>query len=246
MPEAARRAADPYQRGTVSPELPTKDAATSRELQKMAVQHGSQVTEAVRSLEVRWILPGPLDPAVAGWFARFPAQVKSYQDIYLLEPDLPGLSVKVRAGRPLEVKAYLGSPGTLEVAGRASGRMESWRKWSFPCDPPGQDFGEPPGWRPVEKKRRVSPFPLAAVARAHGLGPGEEAQCEVELTDIRVHGQTWWTLGLEATGPAKLLRIELEAAAAVVFGQALPGGVELGMNDSASYAQWLSRCRDIG
>ncbi len=32
----------------------------------------SPVTEAVRSLEVRWIFPGQLEAAVARWFARFP------------------------------------------------------------------------------------------------------------------------------------------------------------------------------
>ena len=37
----------------------------------------SPVTEAVRSLEVRWIFPGQLEAAVARWFARFPATVES-------------------------------------------------------------------------------------------------------------------------------------------------------------------------
>ena len=37
----------------------------------------SPVTEAVRSLEVRWIFPGQLETAVAGWFGRFPARVES-------------------------------------------------------------------------------------------------------------------------------------------------------------------------
>ena len=41
---------------------------------------------------------------------------------------MPGLSVKVRGGRALEVKVYRGSPGILEVARRARGRMESWLK----------------------------------------------------------------------------------------------------------------------
>ena len=95
----------------------------------------SPVTGAVRSLEVRWIFPGQLEAAVAGWFGRFPAGVESREDIYLLDPPLPGLSVKVRGGRALEVKAYRGSPGMLEVAGRARGRLESWQKWSFPFSP---------------------------------------------------------------------------------------------------------------
>jgi hypothetical protein len=46
----------------------------------------------------------------------------------------------------------------------------------------------------------------------------------VELTEIRISGQDWWTLGFEATGPAGLLRSELQATAALVFAQALPGG----------------------
>src|SRR5260370_38557740 len=81
----------------------------------------STVTEGGRTLEVRWIFPGQLETAVAGWFARFPA----------------------------------GSPGILEVVGRARGRMESWQKWSFPFTPPGQDRGDPAGWRAVRKRRRI-------------------------------------------------------------------------------------------
>jgi hypothetical protein len=73
------------------------------------------------------------------------------------------------------------------------------------------------------------------------MGPDEKAGCEVELTEIRTRGEVWWTLGFEASGPAGLLRRELEAAAAVVFARALPGGLELRVDDSASYAQWLSR-----
>jgi hypothetical protein len=202
----------------------------------------SPVTEAVRSLEVRWIFPGQLEAAVAGWFGRFPARLESREDTYLLDPQLPGLSVKIRAGGALEVKVYRGSPGILEVAGRARGRMESWQKWSFPVGPLSQGSGDPAGWRPVRKKRRLSRFSRASepvLARAAGLG--QELGSEVELTEVRTCGQDWWTLGLEATGPADLLRSELEATAAVVFAQALPGGVEPGPDESRSYAQWLSR-----
>jgi hypothetical protein len=200
----------------------------------------SPVTGAVRSLEVRWIFPGQLEAAVAGWFGRFPAGVESREDIYLLDPQLRGLSVKVRGGGALEVKAYRGSPGMLEVAGRARGRMESWEKWSFPFRPPSGDSGDPPGWRPVRKKRRISRFSLASqriVTRAEGLG--QQPWCEVELTEVRMGGQDWWTLGFEATGPADLLRSELQATAELVFAQALPGGVEPGPDKSRSYAQWL-------
>ncbi len=205
------------------------------------------VTEAARSLEVRWIFPGQLEAAVAGWFGRFPAGTESRQDTYLLDPHLPGLSVKVRGCAALEVKAYRGPPGILAVAGRARGRLESWQKWSFPFSPPHPDGGDPAVWRPVRKRRRISRFWLArgqVVARAPGVDG--EPRCEVELTEVRTRGQDWWTLGFEATGPADLLRSALEATAALVFTEALPGGVEPGPDESRSYAQWLGQCPGAG
>ena len=205
----------------------------------------SPVTEGVRSLEVRWIFPGRLEIAVAGWFGRFPARMESREDTYLLDPQLRGLSVKVRGGVALEVKAYRGSPGILEVAGRARGRMESWQKWSFPVSPPSPDGGGPAGWWPVRKRRRISGFALAS-GRIVACGPGlrGEPRCEVELTEIHTRSQDWWTLGFEATGPASLLRSALEATAALVFAHALPGGVEPGPDESRSYAEWL--CERLG
>jgi hypothetical protein len=200
----------------------------------------SPVTEAVRSLEVRWIFPGPLETTVAEWFGRFPARTESREDTYLLDPQLPGLSVKVRGGEALEVKVYHGSPGVLDLPGRARGRLESWQKWSFPFSPLRPGSADPPGWRPVRKRRRISRFSLASrqiVARAPGLG--QEPRCEVELTEVHTRGQDWWTLGFEATGPADLLRSELQATAALVFAHPLPGGVEPGPDESRSYAEWL-------
>ena len=200
------------------------------------------VTEAARSLEVRWIFPGQMETAVAGWFARFPARTESREDTYLLDPQLRGLSVKVRGGRALEVKVYCGSPGILEVADRARGRMQAWQKWSFPLSPLRPDSGDPAGWRPVRKRRRISWFSLASgQLEARGPRLGEQPRCEVELTEFHTCGQDWWTLGFEATGPADLLPSELQAAAALVFAQALPGDMKPGPQASRSYAEWLGQ-----
>jgi hypothetical protein len=200
------------------------------------------VTEGVRSLEARWIFPGHLEIPVAGWFGRFPVRLDSRQDTYLVDPQVGGLSVKVRGGRAVEVKAYRGSPGILAVAGRARGRIEFWQKWSFPFTTPSQDSGVLAGWRPVRKRRRISRFSVASgqiVAAAPGLG--QQPECQVELTEVRTGGQDWWSLGFEATGPSDLLRGELEAAAALVFAHALPGDVRFGPDECMSYAEWLCR-----
>jgi hypothetical protein len=94
----------------------------------------------------------------------------------------------------------------------------------------------------VRKRRRISRFSSASQQIVTG-GPELRAQpeCTVELTEVRTRGQHWWTLGFEATGPASLLRSELQAAAALVFDRALPGGVEPGPDQSRSYAQWLGQ-----
>jgi hypothetical protein len=199
----------------------------------------SLVTEAVRSLEVRWIFPGQLETAAVRWFERFPVRTESREDTYLLDPPLPGLSVKIRGGRALEVKAYRGSPGILEVVDRARGHMESWQKWSFPTS---QDGGEVASWMPVRKRRCISRFPLGSgQVAAPAPGVGQQPRCEAELTEVRTRGQDWWTLGFEATGPARLLHRELQATAALVFAHALPDGMEPGPDESRSYAQWLSQ-----
>ena len=201
----------------------------------------SPVAQAAGSLEVRWIFPGQMQSAVAGWFGRFPAGTESREDAYLLDPPLPGLSVKIRGGGALEVKAYRGSPGILEVAGRARGHLESWHKWSFPFSPACPGSGDPPGWTPVRKKRRISQFsPASGPVVALAAALGQQPRCQVELTEVHAGGQHWWTLGFEATGPADLLRSTLQATATLVFAHPLPGGVEPGHDHSRSYAQWLA------
>ena len=61
----------------------------------------------------------------------------------------------------------------------------------------------------------------------------------MELTEIRMRGEAWWSLGFEAIGPASLLHSELEATATLVLAEAAPPGIELSTNDSRSYAEWL-------
>jgi hypothetical protein len=221
---------------------------------------------------MRWIFPGPLSTGVMRWFSRFPAATESREDLYLLDPLLRGLSVKIRGGGALEVKAYGGNPGILDVAGRARGYLEFWQKWSFPFSP-GSPFGpfssfspgspgspgdpgsaDPPGWRAVRKSRRISRFSHSGgQIEARGPGPRqgrdapdglqalEEPRCEVELTEVRVLDEDSWTLGFEATGPASVLRSELEATAALVFADALPDGLKPGPDESRSYAEWLGQ-----
>ena len=178
---------------------------------------------------------------MASWFGRFPAEVAAREDAYLVGPELGGLSVKVRAGAALDVKVYHGSPGLFEMSGRAFGRTESWQKWSFPLTS-GREGGGPAGWRLIRKRRRIIRFQLAGGRVVEAVrGPATEPGCAVELTEIDIGAEAYWSLGFEATGQAELLRGVLQDSAALVFAQELPGQVDLSMDCCQSYAQWLSR-----
>jgi hypothetical protein len=203
-----------------------------------AAAAGNPVTGPVDSLEVRWIVPGLLTTAMREWFARFPAGTERREDTYLLQPQLRGLSVKLRGRGALDVKAHLGNPVTPDLPVR--GRLESWRKWSFPYDPQGPAGGTPVGWITVRKQRHSSWFPLTT--RQDPVPAPQEAArpgCAVELTEFRVRSDPWWTVGFEATGPVDLRPDALRHTADRVFAQPLPAGVELSLDNSQSYTQWL-------
>ncbi len=205
-----------------------------------APPENTAATQPVPSLEVRWILPGELHDAMTEWFSRFRPEGEWRRDSYLLGPGMSKMSVKVRAGRALETKVYGGSPGMLGVPGQPRGRLQCWQKWSFPIRPVMLEHGD--GWRTVDKTRYISRLPLhPGRIAANSHDPAGQARCAVELTKVRAHGLAWWSLALEATGPPDLLRGQLEATAAFLFCQGLPAGVELRIDDSWSYAEWLQQ-----
>jgi len=214
----------------------------------MAAQADTSVTRPVDTLEVRWMVPGEPGAPMREWFARFPAkpaEVEIREDAYLLQPSLPGLSVKLRNAHSLDVKTYLGSPGILDLPGRCRGRLESWRKFSFTYQQPGPRDVTPMGWGTVRKRRRRSWFPLVTCqSPAPDMLPAAPAGCFLELTEARLNAESWWSVGFEAIGPASLPRAALEHAADLVFGQALPPGIEFSLDNSLSYAEWLGQRPD--
>lgn len=196
------------------------------------------------TLESRWILSGPVADMTIAWFRRFPISTETREDTYLLTPWLDGLSPKIRADVAFDVKAYRGSPGILEVPGRATGRLEAWQKWSFPLEVESDRADASATWKRVRKVRRISWFVAPDGWFASAVDIDQRARCAVELTDITMDGEAWWTLGLEASGPLQERRGVLEAAAASVFAEPLPGGAELRLEDSRPYAAWLRQRRE--
>jgi hypothetical protein len=192
------------------------------------------------TLEVRWIDRGPVPEAMFGWIGPFDDWIERREDRYLADPSIPELGVKIKGGIELDLKAFRGSPGELEVPGGGRGRLEVWEKWRFPLDAVALPPIDGSGWRAIRKVRRRRSFRLSddrVVERP--VSEAEQPGCSVELTEFSVGGETWWTLALESGGEPGTLEPALRATAGALFRDPLPDGLRLDLGDSMSYARWL-------
>jgi hypothetical protein len=190
-----------------------------------------------RTCEVRWIRPGRSGSEIDRWFSRFAQVPETRDDDYLFSPRLPGLSIKIRGGVSFEVKQHRGVVGALDIAGAAAGSIDSWIKRSIPLT--GEvDLSLPleeSAWRRVSKRRQIARFPIDAADG--GPGSPRALDCSVELTEVEVAGQSWWTLGFEAGGRGALGRIKHTAA--VVFAEPLHTASAFRAEEACSYAEWI-------
>jgi hypothetical protein len=187
-------------------------------------------------------------------------------DRYLRLPGLDGLGIKLREGR-IEIKQRQRKYGVLHLpgdtplherppqrdaqdkelepgnasAGRAVGQVESWRKWSFGlANRPLARLATPAAsWIAVRKARSLRIYQIGENQRVVPLATGDDALqgCSMELTDVEVFGQAWWTLGLEAFGDESALQEGLLTVAGHVVASHLP--VALDVQDSYGYPKWL-------
>jgi hypothetical protein len=154
--------------------------------------------------------------------------------------------VKIRGGASLDIKVSHGSAGELHLANVASGRLEQWTKWTFPIDftgvssPGSEPRPDDAAWVAVHKVRRRRSFMVAddlVVERA--LHEASSPGCSLELSDVTLGGESWWTLAFEAVGSAPILDRDLRSTAAHVFSDRLPDGLSLDRSRSMSYVRWL-------
>lgn len=195
---------------------------------------------AAVSLEVRWIHRGRLPTLLAERLEPFGDAIEVREDSYLTGPVLPNLSIKIRGAAQLDVKAFRHSPGRLALPGGTRGRLEVWEKWSFPLAADPQPLLDSASWTKVKKVRRRRWFGVAdghLVERplADAASPG----CSLELTEVAIDGDDWWTLGLEAVGPLETLHRDLQATAMALIDDRLSARFGLHSRASMSYQQRL-------
>ena len=191
--------------------------------------------------EVRWFVEGPFPDAAAQWFRAVAGDHfwEERTDRYVRPTGPDGLGVKGRTGN-IEVKRLADVVGTETLGADAVGRVECWRKWSFPLAAEAAPRFGADDWVAVAKRRQKGTFAVREdrverVRREAGMGPG----CSLELAEVGAEDYTWWSVSLEAFGSYDQASLTeyLRRAARHVFAQAPP--FALSAERSMSYPAWL-------
>jgi hypothetical protein len=196
------------------------------------------------TVEVRWFHKGPVPEEVAQWFRRGEREREtqgSRVDHYHCHTDGGSLGIKVREGM-LEIKQRHIVYGVMRFHERVTGVVEHWRKWSFvleSVDGIAAGFrAQASSWLGVNKDRRLRKYQLVGESDVITIPAFENPDrgCSVELTQIRVKGEVWWSLAFEAFGEEATLRDTLLIVAQHVLAREPPLLCE---GDSFGYPDWL-------
>lgn len=176
--------------------------------------------------EVRWFNSGNIPLYIQSWFERsclLPSTKlpENREDVYLYTPGCDYLGIKLRQGG-LEIKWRDRDINKMEFNSLVKGNVEKWKKWrcsdsseeSFSL----QQIGDNPVWVKVVKFRysqlyqvvEKTPQPVSSDA-------GVDKGCSLELTNVEINGNKWWSIALEAFGEDCNLKDNLHVTAELVF-----------------------------
>jgi hypothetical protein len=177
--------------------------------------------------EVRWFYRGSFPGGVLTWFTAGspePEEQPPRVDWYLQIANADALGIKLREGR-IELKQRLHQYGIVRLAADVDGRIEGWRKWSFPLAET-QEFPEYANleaqhWIRVRKERRLKKFSITAGGQVEPVPVGSLLSdgCNAELARVSAAGGQWWSLAFEAFGHEPDLLETLVAIAAFALGR---------------------------
>jgi len=193
--------------------------------------------------ELRWFYPGKLPEVVLQWFEQDQirlASAEEREDIYLYVPDSDFVGIKLRQGR-LEIKWRKAELGDLHF-GKATGKAEKWTKWlcedlSNECFQPNEVTGK--FWVSVKKKRTQRTYKsFADQLVSVKAGDENEEGCNVELTELEVSGNLWWSLAFEAYSKSDRTLENLKKTASRILQNYHHQQLEA--KDSYAYPHWLS------
>lgn len=197
------------------------------------------------TVETRWFYPGSIPPDVLAWYhygERAPEAQPTRIDYYLRLTDHDDLGIKLREGR-IEIKQRVEQYGVEQLHERVCGWVEGWHKWSFGVNDMGNGLndlaGPQPAWIAVRKARRLRRYQVTETGDVIAIAGAELAAqgCTIELAELAVHGEIWWSLAFETFGPEDALHATFTRVTQhTLRGVNVPS---LDTDYSYGYAQWL-------
>ncbi len=159
-----------------------------------------------QTIEVRWFYRGEVPAPIGKWFetvGRRLEDIDRRSDIYLRSSS-PDVGVKLRQGN-LEIKYRQAEIGLFAIDGLADSRVERWSKWIC-ADDRGEltptQLADKPGWLKVDKirDRRLFRVEFGDRVKLTQIATPTADIASIELTQLQVLGQDWWTLACEYFG----------------------------------------------
>jgi hypothetical protein len=221
------------------------------------------------STELRWFFEIEVPPGQNLEAAQIPAAVQTWfnggenglpkgagfidsearPDTYLSLPDSVDLSVKVRAGKRVEIKRRHIDVGLRTWPGGVEGRVEQWLKWSFALaekDDKGEtiagpDISAPAGsWLIVDKLRHLRKFEVKAGDKVEAVPKSSfpPQGCNLEITRLVYSNRVWWSLGFESFGGLDTVEKNLDLVMNYIALD-FPGVSMLKAEHSYAYPAWL-------
>lgn len=198
--------------------------------------------------EIRWFYSGTLPAEIQDWFntdvlGEHHHPPEEREDVYLHIPECEYLGIKLRQKR-LEIKLRKAELDALRFGDNLEGKAEKWVKWS--CEDPTAeslipvDLVKKAPWLTVKKVRCQRKYQVSyntslisvPVDRAIDRG------CNVEITQLNIHDNAWWSLAFEAYGEDTNLIDNLKAVASWIL-KSYPI-FKLQTQDSYAYPKWLA------
>lgn len=201
------------------------------------------------SKEIRWFYPGRIPEGIKVWFHQYclidqEQLPQEREDVYLYIPGSDFLGIKLREGS-LEVKWRTAELGVVSFRELVSGKAEKWTKWS--CNDATQEAFQPAtvlgksSWVSVQKVRYLQHY---EVFTDFSVQPTNDEcidnGCSLEVTQLLIQNEPWWSLALEANGEDDRLMANLQATARTVFNTYQE--VKLLATASYAYPHWLGLC----
>jgi hypothetical protein len=195
-----------------------------------------------QTIEVRWFYRGEIPVQIGNWFETLGERLERIDrrsDVYL-QSSSPDVGMKLRQGN-LEVKYRQAQIGRFEIGGLVDSHVELWSKWICVDDrgllTPTQ-LADKPGWLKVDKirDRRLFRVEFDEGIKLVQVATPTADLAAIELTQLQVLGQTWWTVACEYFGND----LEIDRQFLPLVGKLLAGSgiANITPQISCGYPQW--------